>query len=78
MHSAMMTHTKDELVEEIDVINDVVRCYNIRRDMYCTWTLQFKMMRSMSGGVGGTLGDPEMVPALELVECDVSVYWIIC
>ena len=31
--------------------------------MYHRWTLQFEMMRSMSGGKGGTLSDPEMVPA---------------
>ena len=78
MHSAMMIHTKDELMEEVDVIKDAVRHYNIRRDMYCRWTLQFEMMRSMSGGKGGTLSDPEMVPALELIEHDVSVYCIIC
>ena len=77
MHSAMMTHTKDKLVEEVKVIKDAVRYYNVRRDIYRRWTLQFEMMRSMSGGKGGTLGDLEMVPALELIECDVSVYCII-
>ena len=73
----MMTCTKDELMEEVKVIKDAVRCYNVRRDTYRRWTLQFEMMRSISGGKGGTLGDPEMVPALELIEHDVSVYCII-
>ena len=77
MHSAVMTHTKDELMEEVEVIKDAVRHYNVKRDMYRRWTLQFEMMRSMSGGKGGTLGDPEMIPELELMECDVSVYCII-
>ena len=74
----MMIHTKDKLMEEVDVIKDAIRHYNIRRDMYHRWTLQFEMMRSMSGGKGGTLSDLEMVPASELTEHDVSVYCIIC
>ena len=60
-----MTHTKDELVEEINIIKDVVRHYG---DMYCRWTLQFKMMRSMRDGMGRTLSDLEMVLALELIK----------
>ena len=67
MHSVMMTHTKYELIEEVDVIKDAIRCYNIKRDVCCRWTLQFEMIRSMSGGKGGTLSELEMVPALELL-----------
>ena len=37
---------------------------------------QYIMGNGIMHGKGGTLGDPEMVPALELVECDVSVYCI--
>ena len=48
----MMIHTKDELMEEVDVIKDAIRCYNTRRDTYHRWTLKFEMMRYMSGGEG--------------------------
>ena len=74
----MMIHTNDELMEEFDVIKDAIKCYDIRRDMYRRWTLQFEMMRSISGGKRWSLSDPEMVPALKLIECNVSVYCIIC
>ena len=74
MHSAMLLRTKDELMEEREVIKEAIQCYNVQRDTYRRWTVEFEMMRLMSGGKGQALGDPEMVPALKLVQCYVSVY----
>ena len=52
MHSAMLLRTKDELMEEREVIKEAIRCYNMQRDTYCRWTVEFEMMQSMSGGSG--------------------------
>ena len=51
----MLLGTRDELIEERGVIKEAVRC------TYRRWTIEFEMMRSMSGGKGQDLGDPEMV-----------------
>ena len=77
MHSVMLLRTKDELMEERKVIKEAIQCYNVQRDTYHRWTVEFEMMQSMSGGKEQALGDPEMVPTLKLVQCYVSVYCII-
>ena len=77
MHSAMLLRTRDEHIEEREVIKEAVRCYNVQRDTYRRWTVEFEIMRSMSGGKEQELGDPEMVPTFKLVQCHVSVYCII-
>ena len=69
----MMIRTKDELLEEVSVIKDAVRRYNIHRDTYQHYTMQFEMMKSMSSK-GDDISQPEMVPALEH---DVSIQYII-
>ena len=63
----MLLRTKDELMEEREMVKEAIQRYNVRRDTYCRWTVEFEMIRSMSGGKGQALGDPEMVPALKLV-----------
>ena len=73
----MLLRTKDEFIEEREVIKEAVQCYNVQRDTYHRWTVEFEMMQSMSGGKGQDLGEPEMVHALKLVQCHVSVYCII-
>ena len=70
----MLLGTRDELIEEREVIKEAVQCYNVQRDTCHRWTAEFEMMRSMSGGKRQDLGDPEMVPTLKLVQCHVSVY----
>ena len=72
-----MIHTKDELLEEMSAIKDAVRRYNIRRDTYRCYTMLFEMMKSMSGGKGDHISQPEMVSALKFIECDVSIQYII-
>ena len=77
MHSAMLLRTKDKLMEEREVIKEAIQCYNVQRDTYRRWTVEFEMMQLISGGKGQTLGDLEMVPTLKLVQHYVSVYCII-
>ena len=44
MHSVMLLRTKDELMEEREVIKEAIRCYNVQRDTYHRWTVEFEMM----------------------------------
>ena len=72
----MMIHTKDELLEEVSVIKDAVMRYNICRDTYRCYTMQFEMMKWMSGK-GDDISQLEMVLVLKLIKCDVSMQYII-
>ena len=77
MHSVILLRTRDKLIEEREVIKEAVRCYNVQKDTYRRWAVEFEMMQLMSGSKGQDLGDPEMVLTLKLVQCHVSIYCII-
>ena len=67
-----MIQKKDELLEEVSVIQYDVKRYNFCRDTYQCYTMQFEMMKSMSGK-GDNISPPEMVLALKLTERHVSI-----
>ena len=67
-----MTRTKDDLLDEIEVIRLSIERYNAQRERYLKWGLHYDWVTDVVH-VGGCTVIPEMVPSLRLTVEDINI-----